>query len=122
MNIHDMNEAIRIAKSDADLDHLSISAFDGFGLKEFEPIECTIEQVAKLIRYQAQYMNGDWDHRAIDEVVLFRNKFKKPTELRFEKALDLLTRAYNHMRDNDLADEINRFIQMYDKNKIKNRW
>ena len=29
MNIHDMNEAIRIAKSDADLDHLSISAFDG---------------------------------------------------------------------------------------------
>jgi len=122
MNIYDMNEAIRIAKSDADLDHLSISAFDGFGLKEFEPIECTIEQVAKLIRYQAQYMNGEWDHRAIDEVVMFRNKFKKPTELRFEKALDLLARAYNHMRDNDLADEINRFIQMYDKNKIKNRW
>ena len=67
-------------------------------------------------------MNGEWDHRAIDEVVMFRNKFKKPTELRFEKALDLLARAYNHMRDNDLADEINRFIQMYDKNKIKNRW
>lgn len=122
MNIHDMNEAIRIAKSDADLDHLSISAFDGYAMKEFKPIECTIEQVAKLIRYQARYFNGDWDHRAIDEVVMFRHKFRKPTELRFEKALDLLARAYKEVWHDDLADEINKFVKMYDKNKIKAKW
>ena len=122
MNIHDMNEAIHIAKSDADLDHLSISAFDGYGTKGFQPIECTIEQVAKLIRYQAQYMNGEWDHRAIDEVVMFRNNFRKPTELIFEKALDLLARAYKDVYQDDLANEINRFVRMYDKNKIKAKW
>jgi hypothetical protein len=122
MNIHDMNEAIRIAKSDADLDHLSISAFDGYAMKQFQPIECTIEQVAKLIRYQARYFNGDWDHRAIDEVVMFRYKFKKPTELKFEKALDLLARAYKDVYNDDLADEINKFVRMYDKNKIKAKW
>lgn len=122
MNIHDMNEAIRIAKSDADLNHLSIDDFEGYGRKEFQPIECTVEQVAKLIRYQAQYFNGDWDHRAIDEVVMFRYKFKKPTELRFEKALDLLARAYKDVYHDDLADEINKFVKMYDKNKIKAKW
>ena len=122
MNIHDMNEAILIAKSDADLDHLSISAFDGYAIKGFQAIECTVEQVAKLIRYQARYFNGDWDQRAIDEVVMFRNKFKKPTELRFEKALDLLARAYKDVYQDDLANEINRFVKMYDKNKIKAKW
>jgi hypothetical protein len=67
-------------------------------------------------------MNGEWDHRAIDEVVMFRNNFKKPTELKFEKALDLLARAYKDVYNDDLANEINRFVRMYDKNKIKAKW
>ena len=53
---------------------------------------------------------------------MFRNKFKKPTELRFEKALDLLARAYKDVYQDDLANEINRFVKMYDKNKIKAKW
>jgi len=105
MNITDMNRAIALAKSDSNLDHVVEGDFYGFGLSDFQPVECSLEQVAKLIRYQARYLNGDWDHRAIDAVVMARRKFRLEKEILMDRAIELL-------------EEANKFIGMYPKDPL----
>jgi hypothetical protein len=54
-----------------------LSVFDGFGLPEFKPIWCTVKQVARLIRWQCQFMNGTWDTVELNSIANFgRKKFK----------------------------------------------
>jgi hypothetical protein len=45
-----------------------LGAFDGFALKEFQPVTVTLAHVAALIRYQAGYMSGGFDAEALAEV------------------------------------------------------
>ena len=40
----------------------------GFGGKDFKPVTVTVRQMAGLIRYQAKYLNGQWDTEALSEV------------------------------------------------------
>jgi len=68
MNKKEFCEAVAIAKSDADLTKEDTNMFLGFGLVDFEPVTVTLKQVAHLIRWQAQYMNGQWDEYALNEV------------------------------------------------------
>lgn len=76
MTTREFKDAFTIAKSDVSLVQHDIDIFDGFGLSEFQPVTVTVEQVARLIRYQAQYMNGGWDSEALDEIrELGRRKF-----------------------------------------------
>ena len=74
MNKAEMTQALAIAKSKIDLQDQEISIFDGYGLSDFVPVHVTILQVARLIRWQAQYMNGGWD---ADEINMIANKGRK---------------------------------------------
>jgi len=60
-----------------DTSGLDSGLFNGFGLKDFTPVHCTVAMVASLIVYQAKFMFGDgWDAAALDEVATFgRKKF-----------------------------------------------
>ena len=71
-----LSQALQIAKSDKDLHLASIDIFFGFGLEDFEPVYCTIDQVAALIRWQAVQFNGGIDSDALQEVCnVGRKKF-----------------------------------------------
>ena len=62
----ELAKAFDIAKSDKELvDNLHL--FNGFGLKDFQPVYCTLDDVAKIIRYQCQQMNGGWDMEAFQD-------------------------------------------------------
>jgi hypothetical protein len=45
-----------------------IMQFDGFGLKNFEPVTCTLRQLAALVRWQCVRYNGTVDSDALQEV------------------------------------------------------
>ena len=49
--------------------------FDGFGLPDFEPVQCTIEEVAQLIGYQCIQLNGALDQDALRVIWEARRKF-----------------------------------------------
>lgn len=68
MNNKQLDAALKMAQSDADLQSHDINVFDGFGLPSFSPIIVTIPQVARLIRWQAIYLNGGVDSAALAEV------------------------------------------------------
>ena len=74
MNKPELTKAFDLAKSDEDLSTEDIDLFCGFGLSEFDPIYCTIRQVARIIRYQCQYMNGGWDMDNFQEIANFGRK------------------------------------------------
>ncbi len=49
--------------------------FDGFGLSDFEPVACTLTQLAQLIAYQALCFDGSLDQAALDEIWKWRRHF-----------------------------------------------
>ena len=72
--------AVAIAQSNDELNDVDIhdnnAVFDGFGLPEFNVVFVTLKQVAKLIRWQAQYLTGGFDQEAMQEVAKAgRHKF-----------------------------------------------
>lgn len=75
MNKAEMTQALTIAKNaDIDLTNEDISLFDGYGLNGFVPIHVTVKQVARVIRWQAQYMNGTWDAEEINMITNYGRK------------------------------------------------
>ena len=76
MTTKEFKAAFEIAKSNQDLSVYDIDPFHRYCLSDFERVTVTIEQVAKLIRYQARYMSSGWDNIALDEIrMIGRNKF-----------------------------------------------
>lgn len=76
MTREDFLKAFEIAQSDADLQSVDVSIFDGFGLPGFGQVHVTIRSVARLIRWQARMFDGEWDAKALNEVaVLGRHRF-----------------------------------------------
>jgi hypothetical protein len=70
----ELSKAFEIAKSGVELED-TLHLFDGFGLKDFQPVYCTLKDVAKLIRWQCQYMFGNgWDMDAFQEIAHFGKK------------------------------------------------
>jgi len=49
-------------------DNAPIDIFDGFGLKDFQPVFVTIKQVARLIRWQCSYIFGGWDMEELNQI------------------------------------------------------
>lgn len=76
MNKKELSQAFQIAKSDVELDHnnASIDPFDGFGLEGFETVYVTLNQIARLIRYQCFCMDGSIDNEAFQEIAYFGKK------------------------------------------------
>lgn len=76
MNKQDLATAFEIAKSDEVLEDELLDIFVGCGLKDFKPVYCTLRGVAKLIRYQCQYLFGGWDMEEFQNIArIGRYKF-----------------------------------------------
>lgn len=76
MNKQEFSRALEAAKSDECFLDVDDSLLFGCGLVDFEPVHCSTKQVAKLIRYQAQYLNGNWDWNEINDLArIARKKF-----------------------------------------------
>lgn len=75
MNKAEMTQALAIAKDNTiDLLNEDISLFDGYGLSDFVPVHVTLRQVARIIRWQAQCLDGTWDANEINQIA---NKGRK---------------------------------------------
>lgn len=68
MHKRQLEAAVAIARSAADLLGEDIDVFHGYGLHGFKPVTCTLRQVAALIRWQCVYLNGNLDGAALDEL------------------------------------------------------
>jgi hypothetical protein len=72
----ELSQALEIAKSDTELDekNASIVPFDGFGLEGFDPVFVTLEQIARLIRWQCFVMDGSIDDNNFQEIAHYGKK------------------------------------------------
>ena len=76
MNNAQLNAAVKLAQSDADLSAHDDSIFCGYALKGFQPIIVSIPQLALMIRRQAIYFSGGLDSDALKEIAdCGRHKF-----------------------------------------------
>lgn len=77
MTKKEFKQAFSVAQSNEDLSSEPLEHFYGFGLKDFKPVCATIRQVARLMRYQAQYMDGTWDMNELTAIQEYgRRKFQ----------------------------------------------
>ena len=76
MNAAQFKKAFSLADSDRCLDNVDDTHLFGYGLPDFKPVFTTIEAVAKVIRWQARYLNGKWDQNELNEIArLGRKRF-----------------------------------------------
>lgn len=76
MKATQLQAALDIARSDAALNIEDIGIFDGYGLRGFEPITCTVEALAMLIRWECVQLNGEINAEALAELArVGRHKF-----------------------------------------------
>lgn len=68
MNKAEFQSAFDIAKSDADLSQDPVYIFNFFSCRDFQPVVCTLRQVARLMRLQAHELGGQWDMAALSEI------------------------------------------------------
>lgn len=76
MNAVEYKRAFLLAQdADVDLSDESLDIFDGYGLRDFDPVVATVRQVARLMRYQALQFNGDWVNEELTQIKeIFRKK------------------------------------------------
>lgn len=75
MTKNQFSEATKLAQSGDDLPQ-DLEIFNGFGLKAFKPIVCTIRDLAALIRWQAVQFNGNLDLENLNEIWQCKAKFQ----------------------------------------------
>lgn len=68
MNNAQLNAALKLAQSDADLSAHDESVFDGSQLAGFKPVFVTIPQVAKLLRSNVINFSGGIDSEELQRV------------------------------------------------------
>jgi len=102
MNRHQLEKAVQLALSKADLDVADLAIFDGFGLPGFRPVTVTTRALAMLIRWQCVQLNGQINSEALDEIATLGRT-------RFSVVDDVLSKPVRpchsiHCRHYDLAD------------------
>ena len=76
MDKKEASKALKIALSDAKLKE-DITVFSGYAYSDFAPVYCTVNAVAKLIRYQCIYLNGGIDNLELNNLIdIGRKKFQ----------------------------------------------
>ena len=76
MKRHQLEKAVQLALSKADLDIADLAIFEGFGLSGFKPVTVTTRALAMLIRWQCVQMNGQINAESLDEIAtLGRTRF-----------------------------------------------
>jgi hypothetical protein len=68
MTLAQFQAAFKLADSRENLTDDYHEVFDGYGLPEFEPVTVTIRQVARLMRWQAGMLNGNWDSEELNTI------------------------------------------------------
>lgn len=83
MNKAEFTDALRIAKdATIDLTDEEIGLMDGYGLPDFKPVSVSTRQVARMVRWQAQYIFGGWDAEEINSIrQLGRKRFEINNEV-----------------------------------------
>jgi len=79
MTAAEFKQAVTLSRDNANpkVNVADMNCFDGFGLPDFETVYVTVFQVARLIRWQAVQLNGEFDQVALDEVKRCgRNRFQ----------------------------------------------
>jgi hypothetical protein len=78
MSKAEFSRALALAQSDIPLDlceFMKQEKFDGCGFKDFEPVCCTLFEMAQLIAYQTFMFNGSIDGEALTELWSWRHRF-----------------------------------------------
>lgn len=76
MNSNEFKAAFAIAASSKDLTDVSIDHLFGYGRKCFQPTATTLDAVAAVMRWQALFLNGQWDQAELNEIrEIGRKKF-----------------------------------------------
>ena len=72
----ELQKAVKIAVSNAELNDANIDIFNGFGLHGFGRIICTTKALARLIRWQCLQFDGSLNQEALNEISrIGRHKF-----------------------------------------------
>ena len=76
----EFSRAIEIVQSGKELNLYEwmqdgMEVFDGFGLSDFKPVCCTLEDMARLIAYECLQFDGQFDREALSTIWHFRKRF-----------------------------------------------
>jgi len=76
----EFSRAIAIVQSGKELDLYNwmqdgMEVMDGYGLPDFQPVMVTIEDMARLIAYEALQINGELDHEWLNIIWSCRSRF-----------------------------------------------
>ena len=74
MNKAEFQKAFEIAVSDQDPSAVEDDILHGCALPDFDPVTCTVECVAKMIRWQCIQLDGSVDENELDSL---RNLFRR---------------------------------------------
>ncbi len=74
MKTADLDRALAIARSGRPLNVADLSIFDGFALPGFQPVTCTVEALAMLVRWQCVQLNGEINAEALLEIATYGRK------------------------------------------------
>ena len=76
MTTQQLSDAVALARSGYAL-NTDLRLFDGFGLPSFEPVTCTMEGLASLVRWQCVCFDGSIDQEALNEIATVgRHRFR----------------------------------------------
>lgn len=82
MTKNEFKVAANIAMNETNLKE-DISVFSGCALPGFQPVFCTIRQVAALIRWQCAYLSGGFDMEELNDIAyLAKTRFLIIDELK----------------------------------------
>jgi hypothetical protein len=74
MNKQEFSKALKMAK-EHNYGIANISLFDGFGLPNFKPVACTLNDMAGLIAWQCFCLDGSLDNEALNEIWNCKKRF-----------------------------------------------
>lgn len=67
MKLKEFQEAVALAKSDQEIND-DDNHLHGCALPGFTPVVTSLRAVARLLRWQAQMLNGEWDHEELNKM------------------------------------------------------
>lgn len=67
MNTLEFRAAVQIAESRMDLSQHDDGILYGCAMPDFEPVACSLQVVARFLRWQAMMLNAHWDYEALNE-------------------------------------------------------
>lgn len=68
MTASQLDTALSIARSDRPLNVADLAIFDGYGLPDFQPVTCTVEALAVLLRGECVCFDSSIDSAALQGI------------------------------------------------------